>query len=71
MPIFLLFVSAGVLFNGAFFPVSILKKNMETAIDDPLPQSLQKKQFRTSYRILKHLKKHFLVYSSSKNIFNF
>ena len=42
MPIFLLFVSAGVLFNGAFFPVSTLKKNMETAIDDPLPQSLQK-----------------------------
>ena len=41
MPIFLLFVSAGVLFNGVF-PVSILKKNMETAIDDPLPQSLQK-----------------------------
>ena len=29
MPLFLLFVSAGVLFDGAFFPISILKrKNM-------------------------------------------
>ena len=28
MPIFLLFVSAGVLFDSAFFPVSILKDTL-------------------------------------------
>ena len=58
MPTFLLFVSAGVLFDGAFFPVSILKGGLSGRMTYkqflnvlelfyPLKRKLSKFRFRT------------------------